>query len=288
MNPLRIGVASLINTLPLIRGLEKGIAGDYELVYSNPSALADRLRFGELDAALIPTVEFFRGVGDGIVPRLCISSQGPVESMRFLVNEPIDQVNNVMVDQSSRTTVAMLRLLFNKSYRRNPDFHTFRPNPQQPLVGPDGQDFEAALITGDWVMEFEDNAAKLVIDLGEWWQNTYHRPFVYALWVYRNRTPGEDLGEELTSLLHESYRSGLREIPLICEEIALAREWSENFVHDYLTRRIQYKLDENALAGLQLFHQLCTDNFLAPLREETRSALKSVVTEPLRLSNLTP
>ena len=57
------------------------------------------------------------------------------------------------------------------------------------------------MVTGDWVMELPESAAKLAIDLGEWWQNTYHLPFVYALWVYRNRTPGQDLGQELIPLL---------------------------------------------------------------------------------------
>ena len=140
------------------------------------------------------------------------------------------------------------------------------------------------MVTGDWVMELQESAAKLVIDLGEWWQNTYHRPFVYALWVYRNRTGGEDLGRELIPLLHESYRVGLREIPLICEEIALAREWSENFVHDYLTRRIQYKLDKDNLAGLQLFHQLCVENFLAPPRPEIGQQLQALEIEPEQLA----
>ena len=77
---------------------------------------------------------------------------------------------------------------------------------------------------------------------------------------------------------HESFRVGIREIPLICEEIALAREWSENFVHDYLTRRIQYRMTDQHQAGLQLFHQLCVENFLAPLREEVGAQIRAVET----------
>jgi len=277
---------SLVNTQPLIRGLEKGIPGDYELAYSTPSTLADRLRYGELDAALIPTVEYFRGVGDGIVPKLCIASQGPVESMRFLVNQPFDQIQRVLVDQTSRSSVAMLRLLFHTSYRRNPDFHSYRPRPESPLIGPDGEEAEAAMVTGDWVMELPEQAAKLVVDLGEWWENTHHQPFVYAVWAFRQRPDGEDISQEITDLLHVSYRVGIRGIPLICEEIALAREWSENFVHDYLTRSIQYRMTADHLAGMQYFHKLCVENFLAPIREEISARIQNVETVPSGIGRL--
>ncbi|MBM4119202.1 hypothetical protein FJ251_15995, partial [bacterium] len=60
MGTLRVGVIAFVNTLPLTRGLEKSRSPEVELVYASPSALADRLRYGELDAALIPAVEFFR------------------------------------------------------------------------------------------------------------------------------------------------------------------------------------------------------------------------------------
>ena len=105
MRPLRIGVIDFVNTLPLIRGLEARESGDYELVYGPPSALADKLRHGELDTALIPSVEFFRGVGDAVVPGLCIASAGPVESIRLIAQRPLQEIRRVLVDKSSRSSV---------------------------------------------------------------------------------------------------------------------------------------------------------------------------------------
>ena len=104
MDPLQIGVFSFVNTLPLIRGLEKGIPGDYELLFSNPSTLADRLRYGELDAAEELHGWNQGGVGNGILPGLCIGSRGPMESIRFLSNEPPDQLRQEIRRLATRMT----------------------------------------------------------------------------------------------------------------------------------------------------------------------------------------
>ncbi len=283
MTPLRIGVISFVNTLPLIRGLEQQLSPQHELVYANPGALADKLRHGQLDAALIPAVEFFRGVGNGFVPGLCISSRGPVDSIRLIANKPLTEVSSVLVDEGSRSSVAMLRLLLDRVHRISPDFHTYKPNPADPLCGPNGEPGEAAMIIGDLAMEIAPDAAPISLDLGEWWQNSFHQPFVYALWVYKNRTPGEDMGEILSPLLEESYARGCAELTQICAEVAETKGWPVSRVHDYLTERIQYRLDESALGGLATFRKLCVQNYLAPERLEVAKALTSYEVEPQSL-----
>lgn len=279
MSMLRIGVISFVNTLPLIRGLEAGLAAgrsDYELVYASPSALADRLRYGELDAALIPAVEFFRGVGAGVVPGLCIASKGAVESIRLVSRKPLEQLERVLVDQSSRTSVAMLRLLLDRLYRVSPDFFSFRPDPARPFRGPDGEESEAALIIGDAAMELAGTDAIIDTDLGAWWQNTFHRPFVYALWVTR-AAAGETDHERLCALLQDSAEQGLAELGPICAAAAASKGWPEERVREYLTRAIHFDLDGDALAGLGLFRSLCIQNYLCPDRrgvEESLAALR--------------
>lgn len=272
MSPLRIGVISFVNSLPLIRGLEKQRSPEVELVYANPSSLADRLRYGELDAALIPAVEYLRGVGAGVVPGLCIASRGPVESIRLVSQWMLEEVGSVLVDQASRSSVAMLRLLMDRVHRRSPDFFSFRPDPAQPFLGPDGRDAPAALIIGDAAMELADDVAPFTVDLGEWWENTFHRPFVYALWVTRAAPDAREF-ERLSTLLRASAEQGRRELPRICEEVAETRRWPESRVHEYLTRRIHYTLDNETLAGLSLFRDLCVENYLCPDRPEVLDGL---------------
>ncbi len=285
MHRLRIGVISFVNTLPLTRGLERDHSPDVELVYASPSALADRLRYGELDAALIPAVEFFRGVGAGVVPGLCIGSRGAVESIRLLSKKPLAELDAVLVDQASRTSVAMLRLLLDRVHRVNPDFFSFRPNPARPFVGPDGEEAPAALLIGDAAMELNPQGAALDVDLGAWWQSSFQRPFVYALWVTRAAPDTPDF-ERLAELLQASAERGRRELPLICEEVAEARRWTETRVHEYLTRSIHHQLDEEALAGLARFRELCVESYLCPDRPEVLASLTALRGEPLRTSGL--
>ena len=52
-----------------------------------PSRLADRLAAGELDVALIPSVEFLRGRHLSIVSDACIACRGPVRSVRVAVQK---------------------------------------------------------------------------------------------------------------------------------------------------------------------------------------------------------
>ena len=283
MHTLRIGVISFVNTLPLTRGLERDHSSDVELVYASPSALADRLRYGELDAALIPAVEFFRGVGAGVVPGLCIGSRGPVESIRLVSKRPLAELDAVLVDQASRTSVAMLRLLLDRVHRVNPDFFSFRPDPARPFVGPDGEEAPAALLIGDAAMELNPQGAAFDVDLGAWWQSSFHRPFVYALWVTRAAPDTADF-ERLAALLQASAERGRRELPLICEEVAEARRWTETRVHEYLTRSIHYQLDDEALQGLALFRELCVESYLCPDRPEVVQSLSALRGEPLRTS----
>ena len=108
MKTLRIGISPTLHSLPLIRGLEAGGEG-YRAITGRPGDLADQLRHGKLDAALIPSVEFFRGVGDAVVPGLCLASLGADSAFRFLSEGGSEGWRTVFVDKGSRSGVAALR-----------------------------------------------------------------------------------------------------------------------------------------------------------------------------------
>ena len=272
MSRIRIGVIDFVNARPLARGLEQEGRADVELVHGRPGVLADRLRFGELDAALIPAVEFFLGVGAAVVPGSCIGSRGPVASIRFLARRPLPEIDRVLVDRGSRTSVAMLRLLLERAHRLSPDFHIYRPDPSRPFLGPDGEEADAALVIGDLALEIRPDPVWTVIDLGDWWEGTFHRPFVYAVWAARD----EELAMELAEAVRESHRAGERDLPLICEEVAARKGWPELLVHEYFTRNLDYRLDDDAVAGLRLFHRLCVESYLAPRRASVNRALEAL------------
>ena len=78
--PKTIGAVQYLNTKPLVHGLA---ACGVNVVYDLPSRLSDRLASGELDVALIPSIELFRGRGYRMVSDACIGCRGPVMSVKL-------------------------------------------------------------------------------------------------------------------------------------------------------------------------------------------------------------
>ncbi|MFT7640921.1 MAG: chorismate dehydratase, partial [Pirellulaceae bacterium] len=72
---LRVGAVSYLNTKPLVYQFER-LAPHAELIFDLPSRLADSLDSGELDVALIPSIEFFRQPDYTIVSDACIGCRG--------------------------------------------------------------------------------------------------------------------------------------------------------------------------------------------------------------------
>src|SRR6516164_8656113 len=95
---VRLGAVEYLNTKPLICDLEE-LAPQVELVLDVPSRLADRLRAGELDVALIPVIEYFRGGSYAVIPDISIASRGPVLSVTLFSRVPWAQVRRVALDE---------------------------------------------------------------------------------------------------------------------------------------------------------------------------------------------
>jgi chorismate dehydratase len=103
-----VGAVQYLNTKPLVHGLAgPGIALEYDL----PSRLADQLAAGSLDVALIPSIEFFRGDAYRLVSDACIGCRGPVMSVKVFFRKRPDRINTLAVDEGSRTSATLARIL---------------------------------------------------------------------------------------------------------------------------------------------------------------------------------
>ena len=79
---IRIGAVSYLNSKPLIEGL-RNATDDHQLILDYPSRLADSLAHGDMDVALIPSIEVIRSHGDyEIVSNACVAAHGPVRSVK--------------------------------------------------------------------------------------------------------------------------------------------------------------------------------------------------------------
>lgn len=244
MTPVRIGAVAYLNARPLVHGLRS--CSEYSLVLDTPGALSDKLRLGEIDVGLIPIVEYLRGVGDTIVPGICIASDGPVDTVKLFSRIPLQKLQAVAVDSGSRTSVALLRVLLAERYGVTPDFHTFRPDLREMLRA-----YEAALLIGD--AAFTDSGAPHIWDLGQGWSELTNLPFVYAVWVVGANVDAARVAAWLTA----SMRTGMAELDKIARDAAGALGHDASQLQRYLGELLHYSLGERQLRGIEAFQKLC-------------------------------
>src|SRR6478672_9408004 len=116
---MRIGAVNYLNSKPLVYGLE-ALAPEVRLSFDLPSRLADSLAAGRLDVALIPSVEFFRSPGYAVVSDACVACRGPVLSVKLHFRVPPADVRSIALDEGSRTSAALARILLAELYDVRP------------------------------------------------------------------------------------------------------------------------------------------------------------------------
>ncbi len=251
---LRVGAVSYLNTKPLIAGFDQHLP-DANLVLDLPSRLADRLTDGDLDVALIPSVEFLRSRRWCIVSDACIACRGPVRSVRLLFHKAPEQTRSLALDEGSRTSVALAQVLLHERYG-------IRPQLRSLAIDDDYHDVEtdAVLVIGDRAMNVDVSRYHSVWDLGEEWCSQTGLPFVFAMWV----TSRELLPADGALALQSCRDEGLSTIPQIAAREAQRYGISELDCQSYFTEQLHFHLGERELQGLDLFRTLATRLSLIP------------------------
>jgi len=244
MAAIRIGAVSFLNTRPLVQGLQTG--SDYTLATDIPSVLAEKLRLGEIDVGLIPIVEYLRGVGDSLLPGICIASDGPVRTVKLFSRVHPSELSDVAVDSGSRSSVALLRILLAERFDVTPDFHIHRPDLAAML-----QRHQAALLVGD--VAFTDTGAPFVWDLGQAWKELTNLPFVYAVWTLRDGVDAARVGH----WLGQAKEQGLQQLEAIAHAATGTAGLDAASILRYFRESLRYTLGERELRGVEAFQKLC-------------------------------
>lgn len=254
--PLRLGVVPYLNVAPLVHGLMSDPR--FEIVRDVPSRIAERLHAGEIDVGMIPSIEYAAGEY-AIVPGIAIGSRGPVRSVMLFHTLPIEQVRRVALDTSSRTSVALLRILLRERLGRDPEYVAMPPS-----VGEMLETADAALVIGDPALYFEGRAGRL--DLGEEWTRLTGLPFVFAFWAGR---PGS-LAPADVARLQESLRAGLAALPAIASTYNGHGAGLGPLNEAYLRSNMVYDLGAAETAGLTEFFRRAHALGLIPRVPELR------------------
>lgn len=256
---IRIGAVSYLNTKPLVYGLSDRLP-HAEISYEVPSRLADRLATGELDVALIPSVEFFQHPDYEIISDACIGCRGPVWSVKLFSRVPPPEIKTLALDEGSRTSVALVRILLRERLGLSPDLVPLPIANQSvlPLTGTD-----AVLLIGDRAIHSPSGQWSTVWDLGEEWNRWAELPFVFAMWTAR---PGLDsaLLAAVDAALRAARDDGLAHLPEIAEREAAPIGLTARECLSYLRDNLYFFLGPREQRGLDLFYRHAAAMGLAP------------------------
>lgn len=293
MHVPRISASSYSNTAPLIWSFLYGQNhGKVEIILDTaPARSAELLAHERVDAALVPVIAY-QQIGDvRLVPGVCVGAKERVRSV-CLVTKGIDleQVRTVALDVSSKTSVALTKIVFREFLGFEPEFRSAEPNIDAMLT-----DADCALLIGDPALSIAERGKRKadlslpdttsvisdvsrsaaasskpqddfdsatrnprstfkVFDLAETWRKYTGLGFVFAMWMSRKDSVSIGFAaarDEGLAHIDEIVSNYESEIPLSRDELKT-----------YLSRNISYEPDESMRKGMELYFNLAQKNGL--------------------------
>jgi chorismate dehydratase len=234
---IRLGRISYVNMAPVFHRLTHEV----EEVVGVPTELNRMLLNGEIDIAPISSIEYARHASRlRLMPRLCVSSEGAVDSIQLVTRMPLGRVRSVAVTPESATSVVLTRVLI----------------PRAELVPLDNADADAKLLIGDAALRsaFEDPTPHH--DLGRLWLERTGLPMVFAVWAAPE--PVVDGLGDLQQALVASVRLARSEPERLAYEASERYGYPAGFLARYF-EKLRYSFGPRERAGLYTFLEMARD-----------------------------
>lgn len=257
-SPVRLGAVVYLNARPLTWALDRS-PSRWQVRYDVPSVCAELLHGAHVDLGLIPSIEYLHGSGYRFVPGVGIGSRGEITTVALYTRKPIRGVRTIALDASSRTSVALTRVLCEKRFGIAPEFVTHGPDLAAMMARCD-----AALLIGDPAFDADHEALGLEkIDLGVEWTAMTGLPFIYAAWTGRP----DAVGPGDVEALQRAQEEGVAAIDTIAAEYGRGDDHVTRRAARYLRDNVRYALGPEEAAGLQLFLDYAAELGLGPSRK---------------------
>jgi len=242
MNKIKLALVSYINTTPFIEAIKSSedLNSKVELITDYPSKCAELIKNKQVDGGLIPVGALHENPDLEIITNYCIGADGAVDTVALFSNQSLSEIKTIYLDYQSRTSVQLIQILAREYWKK-----TFLFLPTQKGFEDDIPKDSAILIIGDRVFKYNQNY-KYKIDLAEEWKKQTQLPFVFAVWVGNAKT------KSIENELNKSFSKSLSNIPILYNDLLTI---DYNTFVDYLSRKIDYTLDDKKLKAIQLFTQ---------------------------------
>jgi chorismate dehydratase len=259
----RLAASSYLNTAPLIWSFTRGSRkGTIELVDAVPAQCARLLAQEQVEAALVPVIEYQRMSDINVVPGVCIGSRNQVRSVVLLTNgSDLRNLREIALDESSRTSAALIKIIFR-------EFLGFEPKwtSHSATVDYVRNENEGALMIGDPAMMLNRDNLR-VFDLASLWRKYTGLGFVFAMWMIREDASAAARTIDFRVVCEE----GLAQTAGIIDAYEPILGSSRDDLRTYLTENISFFMDAELGAGLNLFYQLAHKHRLIPAVKPLKS-----------------
>jgi chorismate dehydratase len=238
---LRVATVKYLNALPFLNALkELEHQNQVVLTEAAPAECAKLLSNDLVDIALIPVAAISDFQKLVLVSNYCIACDGAVRTVKLFSNHPVESIQQIILDESSRTSNLLVQLLCKEYWKRSDIIFSKQENKTPDLKS-------GFVKIGDDVFKLENQHA-YEYDLGEMWKLFTGLPFVFAIWVSK-----KSLNENQARLLNKSFQSNLKNIHSLITSNGLPKNINLN---GYFDKNIYYELDGAKKSGLIKFIEL--------------------------------
>lgn len=205
-----------------------------------PSDCAKKLLNGEVDLGLVPVAIIPLLKESHIISTKCIGADGAVETVCLFSEVPLEEIDTILLDYQSRTSVQLVQYLAENKWNIKPNWKSADTDFIQRIKGK-----TAGVVIGDRAFPLREKFA-FVYDLPEEWKGHNGLPFVFACWV-SNRP----LSEEFISAFDEALELGLSNRKEAVRQMA---NDENGILVRYVQDVISYELDDKKRQAMKLFH----------------------------------
>lgn len=241
MEKIKVGSVSYLNARPLLYGLQRSeeLLRQMELIEEYPAKIGGMLIEGSIDVGLVPVAVIPKMKNWHIISDYCIGAVGDVASVCLFSEVPVEQIETVLLDYQSRTSVNLCKVLLKHHWKIQPR-----------IVETTGEDYRskitgttAGVVIGDRALE-QRLVSPYIYDLATEWRTMTGLPFVFAAWIANKPLP-----ESFVTAFNAANGTGFDHL----EEIIAANPFPVYNLHTYYTQNISYSLTEEKRKGLKLF-----------------------------------
>jgi len=238
---VKISIVNYTNTLPFKWALRNSeLARSIDLQEDIPSICAQKLKFKQVDLALVPVALLNELDNYYIETDFCIGTLGMVDSVKLYSNVPLQEIKSITLDYQSRSSIKLTKILSKFFWKINVNYIDAKPGFEKIL-----DEENANVVIGDRTFEL-NGKYKYEFDLALEWNKFTGLPFVFAAWV-----SAEKLSAGFISQFNSVLKYGVENCEKAVKESQLNIS-KERAMH-YLTQRIDYNLDDQKRKAMHLF-----------------------------------